>query len=355
MIDSAKSVLPLPEYRRCPATGRWVVFAPERSLRPITLKHASPHHGHEVAKTNCPFCPGSEHLTPNELYAVRAEGSTRDGPDWRLRVVTNKFPAVRDTVPHASIHNVNEGSLLEAMGGYGLHEVVIESPEHIVSPTELSVEQFHDVWVSYRERMHAHARNPDLRYTIVFKNVGAEAGASLAHSHSQLVAMPLVPDAIRAELEEANAYYSREHKCVYCDMIRHERSAGVRVIAESTQGHFIAVCPFAPRFAYEMWILPMAHESRFETSSTEDLLDLAELLKRIYTGLEQVLNEPAYNSYLHTGPLRAAALPYYHWHLEIIPRTDRQAGFEWGSGCFINAVLPEVSTAKMWDSGLFEM
>ena len=179
----------------------------------------------------------------------------------------------------------------------------------------------------------------------MFKNVGAEAGASLAHLHSQIVATPIVPDAIRQELDGAADYHRREGRCVFCDIIRREAVAGVRVVAETP--HFLAVAAFAGRFAYETWVLPKSHASRYEAIPDALAAELARLTKSILGKLDGVLGHPAYNYYLHTAPARSDELPHYHWHLEIVPRTARAAGFEWGSGCFINAVLPEAAAAEL--------
>jgi UDPglucose--hexose-1-phosphate uridylyltransferase len=318
------AVAPLePEYRRDPVTGRWVVVAPERSLRPMSLAGAQPPHRANGEGRPCPFCPGQEHDTPHEVYALREAGTAPDARGWRLRVVPNKFPAVRVHSP-----------------AYGVHEVVIETPDHVSNPTALSDEQFRDVLCAYRERLLAHAADPRLAYAMVFKNVGAEAGASLGHSHSQIVGTPFVPDLIATELAGAKAYHDEHGRCVFCDL---HRDAGERVVAESE--HFVAFAPFAPRFAYELWVIPKEHASRYE--SLTDALELAQLLKRVLRSLDAVLAEPAYNLYLHAAPLRSPELPHFHWHIEIMPRISRPAGFEWGAGCFVIDTSPERAAAEL--------
>ena len=342
--DDAAGSPHAPEFRRDPVTGRWVVIAPERSLRPIALEGAEPRHRANGERRPCPLCPGQEHDTPNEVLALRAPGSQPDGPGWRLRVVPNKFPAVRP-LPGGT-HK--DGDLLDRAPGYGRHEVVIETPEHLANPTRLSDDHFRDVLLAYRDRLLALSADVHLRYATVFKNVGAEAGASLGHAHSQILATPLVPDAIREELGGADTYYTTNRRCVFCDILRSELADGRRVVAESPQ--FVAISPFAARFAYEMWVLPRAHASRYESVTAEAAAELAGLMKRVLRGLDAVLAEPAYNWFLHTGPLRSAELPYYHWHFEVTPRTARAAGFEWGAGCFINAVAPETAAAQLRDA-----
>jgi len=271
----------------------------------------------------CPFCPGQEHDTPHEVYALREAGTAPDSPGWRMRVVPNKFPAVR------------VGST-----AYGTHEVVIETPDHLSNPTALSDEQFSDVLIAYRERLLALAADPRLVYAMVFKNVGAEAGASLGHSHSQIVGTPFVPDLIATELAGANAYHDQQGCCVFCDLLR---DAGERVVFETE--HFAAFAPFAPRFAYELWVMPKQHAARFE--SLAESLELARLLKRTLRALDAVLAEPAYNLYLHAAPLRSPDLDHFHWHIEIMPRTSRPAGFEWGAGCFVIDTAPERAAAEL--------
>jgi UDPglucose--hexose-1-phosphate uridylyltransferase len=229
------------------------------------------------------------------------------------------------------------------MPAYGRHEVVIETAQHVSNPTALSDEQFRDVFLAYRDRLLALAADPRLVSAAVFKNVGAEAGASLGHTHSQIVATPVVPELIAAELAGAKAYHAEHGTCVFCDMLAREREAGTRLVAESP--HFVCFAPFAPRFASELWVLPKGHASRYE--SLTDPLELAQLMKRVLTALDAVLAEPAYNWFLHTAPLRSPELPHFHWHLEVMPRTSRPAGFEWGTGCYIIDASPERAAAEL--------
>lgn len=331
-----------PEFRRDPVTGRWVVIAPERSRRPMGLEGAEPRHRANGERKPCPFCPGQEHETPNEVLALRTPGTPPDGPGWRLRVVPNKFPAVR---PLAGGDPHKDGTLFDRFPGFGRHEVVIETPDHVACPTRLSDDHFRDVLLAYRDRLLALAGDRHLHYATVFKNVGAEAGASLGHAHSQILATPLVPDLIRAELGGADDYYTAHRRCVFCDVLSAELSDGRRVIAESAR--FVALAPFAPRFGYEMWVLPREHASRYEPITADAAAELAVLMKRVLRGLDVVLAEPAYNWFLHAAPLRSAELPYYHWHFEITPRTGRPAGFEWGAGCYIISVTPETAAAQV--------
>ncbi len=337
-----------PEYRRCPVTGRWVVIAPERAARPITLSHAAPHSRDANGRADCPFCEGSEHDTPGERFAIRVSGTAPNGPGWQLRVVPNKYPAVRS---HSEPKFASErGSLLESRPAIGQHELVIPCSRHLSNPVDLTDGEFRDMVLAYRDRILTHAANPRTAYVTIFQNVGAEAGASLAHLHSQIVTMPMVPDGVQHELDQSAAYFERVGKCVFCDIVRDELRLRQRVVTESP--HFIVLTPFAARFAYEMWVLPKAHVSHFETINPEIALELAVVFKDILGRLDAMLHKPAYNFFLHTSPTRSSAMSHYHWHFEIIPRTARAAGFEWGSGCFINTTSPEQAALELRHGGV---
>ncbi len=364
-----------PELRRDPITGRWVLIAPERARRPIALSGAGPRHRTSGERTPCPFCAGQEHDTPGEVFAIRDPGSAPNGPGWRLRVVPNKFPAVRseaqeptppgplpegkgEEVIGGSSASSARGGLISPLpfreGGVGFFtvtpavgsaEVLIDCPEHIDNPTQLSDEQLADVFRAYRARMLALSADPRLAHVAVFKNVGAEAGASLGHTHSQLIATSVVPPLIDTELSAAEAYTARTGRCVFCDLVEQELTDGSRVVTRSA--NFVVVTAFAPRFAYEMWVLPVQHQSRYETLTDEAARELAAFLKRVLRALDEVRHSPAYNWFLHTSPLRMGDLPHYHWHLEILPRTARPAGLEWGFGCHITTTAPEHAASEL--------
>jgi len=334
---------PLPEFRRCPATGRWVIFAPERARRPITLQHTQAHHRDRPATDAvCPFCEGHEAEAPGEVYAIRAVGTAKDSPGWELRVVSNKFPALR---PHMTATMPWLDPFFGARPGFGGHEVVIPCQSHETNPAKLTPAQYTNLLIAYRDRIRAISSDNLWHYLQVFQNVGAEAGASLAHLHAQIIALPLVPDAIQSELAFAKEYHGRHSACVYCELIAKERLARSRILRETE--HFLAFCPFAPRFSYEFWVMPKYHASHFEITVDAALAELARLVRDLLAALDAVLAEPAYNTYLHTTPMKAKPNGHYHWHWEVIPRTARAAGFEWGSGCFLNAVPPEKAAAEL--------
>lgn len=334
------------EYRQDPISGRWVIIAPERARRPLALSSSKPHSRFDAERADCPFCEGREDQSPPEILAYRFPGSPANGPGWRLRVVPNKFPAVRDDLPLDMGTSVKDGvGKWLVRPGFGQHEVIVECPEHETNPARLGPDRLADVFHAYRERVRSITQDPRIAYVSLFKNVGAEAGASLAHCHSQLLALPFVPPEIAAEWEQARQRYEDRGCCPFCELLEDELRAQVRVIEAAER--FIAIAPFASRFAYEIWVLPRRHESRFEAATDDELHSLARLLQSILDKLDFVLADPAYNWLVRCGPPRGGSWPYYHWHLQLLPRTSRVAGFEWGTGCFINAVRPEDAAEQL--------
>jgi len=289
----------------------------------------------------CVFCPGNEDKTPPEILASRGPG--RSG--WSLRVVPNKFPALRI---EGELEQAGEG-IFDWMSGVGAHEVVIETPEHDATLATLPADAVTDVLMAYRERVVDLKKDPRFEYILVFKNHGAAAGASLEHPHSQLIATPIIPIGVVEELTGSAEHYARKERCVWCDILRQERRSGTRMIVESHE--FVALAPFAPRFPFETWILPARHRSAFEESSVEELRGLAHVLQTVLRALDATLDHPPFNYMLHTAPLREGPLDHFHWHLEIIPKLTLVAGFEWGSGFFINPVPPEDAAAALREVG----
>ena len=327
----------MPELRKDPVVGRWVIIATERARRPSDFVTAAA----PLRSSTCPFCPGNEEETPREILAGRAPGSGADAPGWTYRVVPNKFPALRI---EGELEPAGEG-LFDRMNGVGAHEVIIETPDHHASLATMSVDEVTDVLWAYRERLADLKKDPRFEYVLVFKNHGEAAGASLEHPHSQLIATPIIPIMVREELTGAADYYRRKERCVWCDIVRQERRAQRRLIAEL--GGFVALAPFAPRFPCETWIVPTRHAAAFEESGVDELRGLAEILGDFLRRMNRVLGDPAYNFMLHTAPLDEPDLSHFHWHLEIIPKVTKVAGFEWGSGFFINPVSPEAAAAAL--------
>jgi len=321
----------MPELRRDPIIGRWVIISTERGKRPTDFHD-------EKEKPNekgCPFCPGNEKMTPGEIIAYGEHGRTRNGPGWWLRVIPNKYPALE---VEGVLNRQGEG-MYDKMNGIGAHEVIIETPVHSKGIPDLTDKEFEDVIWAYRDRIIDLKRDIRFEYILIFKNHGMAAGASLSHPHSQLIATPIVPKRVREEVNGAKNYYEYKERCGYCDMIKQEMSSGIRVVAEN-EG-FVVFCPFAPRFPFEMWLLPKNHSSDFEDIQKYEAVNLAALMKNVIDRMNKVLDNPPYNYLLHTAPLKEPHLAHYHWHIEIIPKLTKVAGFEWGTGFYINPVAPE--------------
>lgn len=323
----------MPELRRDPIVGRWVIISTERGGRPqdLLLPSATP----PVATTLCPFCPGQERLTPKEILAYRPQVAGANSPDWSIRVVPNKFPAL-----HIEGDMGREGvGIYDRMNGIGAHEVIIESPHHKDRLADMPIKRIEDLLWAFRDRILDLKKDLRLRYILIFKNHGPAAGATLEHSHSQLIALPIVPTNVAEEMEGCRAHYEQKERCIYCDIMRQESSEGARVVAENAE--FLCLTPYAPRFAFEMWILPKRHAGYFEESQRAQFEFFAVILSEALRRLDKVLAGPAYNFVLHTSPLHERTGDYYHWHLEIIPKLTQVAGFEWGTGFYINPVSPE--------------
>jgi UDPglucose--hexose-1-phosphate uridylyltransferase len=323
----------MPDLRRDPIVGRWVIISTERAVRPRDF--VPDHQARQPSTVLCPFCPGREHLTPKEVLAYRPQGGEANRSGWTVRVVPNKFPALQVEGDMG-----REGiGLYDRMNGIGAHEVVIETPEHTRSLADLSSNQVEEVLWAYRDRMIDLKQDLRFRYILVFKNHGAEAGATLEHAHSQLIALPVVPTSVLAEIDGCRTHYQQKERCIYCDILRQELSEGERIVAENSD--FLAVTPFAPRFPFEMWILPKRHGAYFEESQKPQFEMLARMLSDCLRRIDRVLTKPAYNFILHTSPLHEKTGDFYHWHIELIPKLTQVAGFEWGTGFYINPVTPE--------------
>ena len=333
----------MPELRKDPITNRWVIIATDRAKRPTDfVREKVTIHGSGF----CPFCPGNEAKTPPEIMAYRSDGSGRNQPGWTLRVVPNKFPALGI---EGTLNRQGEG-LYDKMNGIGAHEVMIETTDHQLTLATMPIRRVEDVVWSYRDRILDLKKDRRFRYILIFKNHGEAAGASLEHTHSQLIALPVVPKRVREEVDFAREYYNYKERCIFCDIIRQEAEAGIRVISENQS--CVAVAPFAPRFPFEIWILPKVHQSAFEESQKHEFEQLARILKDMLMRLDKVLESPAYNYIIHTSPLTETNNDHYHWHLEIMPKLTKVAGFEWGTGMYINPTPPEEATKFLREAAI---
>ena len=321
----------MPELRIDPIGGRRVYIAEDRAGRPndFALNREQPvddRTQRAATVADCPFCVGNEAATPHELAAVLDERG-----DWQLRVVPNKFPAMSLAAGVES-----------AIGG---HEVIIESPRHLREVIELRVEQFAAVLGVYRDRLRHWAVDGRMAHGMVFKNSGYAAGASLRHVHSQLVALPYVPEAVQRELDSAADFFSRHGRCVFCDLVKREIAGCERIVHRS--GGMIAIAAYAGRQPLETWILPERHAARFDELADADLPKLAAMLHGVLRALDAVLPGAAYNLILRSGPFHPAAADHFHWHWEIVPRVAQFAGFELGTGAYINPVSPERAAQRL--------
>lgn len=321
----------MPELRKDPISGRWVIIAVERGKRPTDF--TSP----PVQRKKggfCPFCPGNEYTTPPEIIAFRPTATPPNTPGWTLRVMSNKFPALQI---YGDLNRQGEG-IFDKMNGIGAHEVIVETPDHIQSLSTMPLKAVEDVLWAYYFRLTDLKKDIRFKYVLIFKNEGDAAGATLEHSHSQLIALPIIPKYVKEEFDSSKQYFDLKERCIFCDVINQELSDGRRVIYEN-QG-YVALSPFAPRAPFELWILPKKHESFFYPPNKSFSL-LAEALQRVLKQIDRILDNPPYNFMVHTSPFTDEVNDYYHWHLELVPKLTKIAGFEWGSGFYINPTTPE--------------
>ncbi|HIE53012.1 MAG TPA: galactose-1-phosphate uridylyltransferase [Armatimonadetes bacterium] len=339
----------MPELRQDFATKEWVIIATERAKRPedwVRQEPLEPLPEHDV---NCPFCPGNEAKTPPEVFSLREVNSQTNGPGWRVRAIPNKFAALA-APPEESPRLVrSRHGLYLQMPGIGYHEVIIESPRHNKSPATMSVTEVVEIILAYQTRYVELDRDPNVQLITIFRNHGPLAGASLRHPHSQLVATPVVPLHIRHRLYEAQRHYDALGTCVFCDMLDFELQEKERVILANE--HFAAFVPYAARVPYEIWIVPREHQASFGQSTIEQAAGLAAVLQAVLSRLYHGLGDPDYNYVINTAPHHSSGEPFYHWHLQILPRLTTPAGFELGSGMHINVSLPEEAAAHLRSAG----
>ena len=331
----------MPELRRDPIVGRWVIISTERAHRPTDFRQVLPP---MPPQPLCPLCPGNEAQTPPEILAYRGSGSASNTPGWSLRVIPNKFPALQI---EGELGREGVG-FYDRMNGVGAHEVIIESPDHKASLAGLSEKQLEDVFWAYRDRILDLRKDFRLRYVLLFKNHGAAAGATLEHTHSQLIALPIVPTNVLNEIAGCQEHYKEKERCIYCDIVRQEIADRSRVVGENAE--FLSIAPFAPRFPFEVWVLPKKHISYFEESQKFQFEALARIFSETLRRLDRALGSPPYNFVLHTSPLHEKTGEFYHWHIEMMPKLAQVAGFEWGTGFYINPIPPEDAAAFLRDA-----
>ncbi len=327
----------MPELRKDPIHGRWVIISTERGRRPSDFVTEE----RRAIGGFCPLCEGNEDRTPPEIVAFRNDGTPSNSPGWTLRVVPNKFPALRI---EGDLDREGEG-MYDKMNGVGAHEVVIETPRHSETIATLPLKGVENVLWAYRARIVDLRRDQRLRYVLVFKNHGVSAGASLEHPHSQIIALPVVPRRVAEEIEGAKAYFRYKDRCVFCDIIRQELQQRKRIVSENKS--FLSVAPFASRFPFETWILPKTHYPSFEEMESSRYEEAAQILSETLQKMNRVLNDPPYNYIIHTSSFSGLDNDHYHWHFEIMPKLTKVAGFEWGTGFYINPTPPEEAAEYM--------
>ncbi len=333
----------MPELRKDPITQEWVIIATERARRPSDFTHLS------IAEPDkpeysptCPFCSGKEDMTPQEVLAYR-HGREANRSDWWVRVVPNKFPAL---AIEGELDKRGVG-MYDVMNGVGAHEVIIETPKHNLDPSTLSRDQLSEVFWAYRERYLDLRKDTRFKYILIFRNHGKVAGASLEHPHSQLIATPMIPIDVVNEIQGAERYFQYHERCIWCDMAKQEMEQRIRVVGQTA--HFVAFEPFASKYPFETWVMPKMHQASFASMSRERIEEFAELAQDVLRRVSKCLNSPPYNLAIHTAPCGREESDLIHWHMVVMPRLTIAAGFEMGTGIYINVTTPEDAAGYLRD------
>lgn len=337
------------ELRWDPLKLHWVIIATERGRRPRDFSVETVTSG----LTACPFCYGHEDKTPPEIFAIRPGGSP-NSPNWKVRVIPNKYPVLRI---EGELKSRGYG-LYDVMNGIGAHEVIVETPDHDRQMADLTPAEITDVLIAYRTRYLDLRRDERFRYMVLFKNHGTKAGATLSHAHSQLIAVPLTPPVAATELKICRDFYIAKERCIFCDLIDFELASGERVVREFA--NYVILTPYASCFPFELRLYPKKHGHDFALLTDPELAELAVAMKEMLVRLKKVLKDPPFNFILHTAPPQQErlgkpeywnSLPYdYHWHIELVPRLTQIAGFEWGTGFYINPTSPEDAASFLRDA-----
>lgn len=319
------------ELRQDRTTGGWVIVAPQRGRRPQMREPGERTQSRPRFDPSCPFCPGHE----AELPGIIAETNTQDAPGWSVRVVPNKFPALQlQQEPLALICGEHR-----ARPGYGIHEVIIESPWHNAEPVTMSAAEMNAVVGVYRERLRTFLVQDGIEAAILFRNYGRRAGASLAHPHAQIIALDFVPPKLAA-LSTWGRRYAQDHgRCAMCDELEIERKSGERIVDENDR--FVALVPFAAERPFELWLVPKQHQASFTSLADDALGEFADLLGGGLRRLRSALDDPPYNFAVDNAPKGEVAASHLHWRLRLVPDVATWGGFELGAGLPINPSNPE--------------
>ena len=332
----------MPELRRDPVVGYWTIIATERGWRPIELQSRK-----ITDERPCPFCEGKESETPQEIFAIRKPGTPANAPGWEVRSIFSKQAIL--TEEKTSVGRYGQG-IYDLMDGVGHHEVIVETPAHRLDLDELALDSIEKVVRTYVARFRALEADERFTYALLFKNHGLVSGAArdvIRHARSQIIAMPITPKRIKEELASAKNYFERRERCLFCDILRQEKTDGTRQVEENKS--FFAFCPYASRSPFEIWIFPKAHSADFGNLEEGAVRDFASVLKNCLSRLRGLLEDPPFNFVMHTAPFRHKKKEVYwktieedtHWYLQISPRLTQSAGFEWGTGIHINPTPPE--------------
>jgi len=322
------------QLRRDPVVGRWVIVDTDRPKDPKDFDYEQyiPQGG------LCPFCYGNEFMTPPEISCFRDPGTATNSPGWQVRTVANKFPALQI---EGNLDRRGLG-IFDMSNGIGAHEVLIESPYHNKDISELLPGEIENYLKMCCLRSVDLARDKRFKYIMIFRNYGSAAGASLEHPHTQLIALPMVPKNALEEIHGSRDYYNYRERCIFCDIIRQELSDKERIIIENK--YFISFCPFVSRFPFEIMIMPKQHSGNFCHMSETEQFALAAILKDTLEKLKKVFVNLSYNYIIHSAPINGEGdVEYYHWHIEIMPKLTQVAGFEWGTGFYLDQTSPELA------------
>ena len=334
----------MPELRRDPIIGRWVIISTERAKRPDQFGSALVEKEEFAPGEKCPFCEGNESMTPPEIYALRKPGAAPNKPRWDVRVI----PSISPLLSIGGDLDRRGHGMYDLMNARGAHEIIIETPQHL-KEYQLSQDQIVRSLNVIVDRIEDLERDPWIKYVMIFKNYGKAAGGGhIKHSRVQIIGTPVNLKRVKEELVGAKFYYDYKERCVFCDIIKQELEIGKRVILESK--YFIAITPFASRFPFETWILPKRHYCDFYKINRGEIPDFAGLVQTVFAKMRKVIGDFPFNLVSHAAPFRrdAGKKGYwetierdYHWHFELLPILTRVAGFEWGSGFYINPLPPE--------------
>jgi len=332
------NVQTMSEIRHNRLTNEWVIVAPERASRGGNLVSPKKATDSPTFLATCPFCSGNEAMSPDEQYRC-------SGPDghWTLRSVTNKF-SVLSPIGEVTLAE-NCGAIGETVNGVGLHEVIVEGQRHSLTLDLFSIEHVQQVVEVYRHRFHAFYADPRIHHVIIFKNHGLDAGASQQHPHSQIVGLPIVPGQIVDRLENMRRFYNASRRCMACAIIAEEQAHGARIVAENV--HFIAFIPYAALSPYHLWIFPKEHGACFSEQPEETWRALAQIVHTVLLKVYGLLGDPPFNLVVRSLGPDEKHTPHFHWYISIVPRVNKTAGFELGTGMYVNPSIPDTCAQRL--------